>query len=127
MKCHICGKTRRYLKEHIKTHDKTRAVKCDLCGKKYVDNESYERHVRRKHRMEKPHQCVICKKRFFRKFDLKTHSDSKHQSSGLSNEEKKFECKICGKRFTLKGFLENHKQNEHKCEFGKIDNKIFLQ
>lgn len=106
-RCEICGnnfRTATYLYKHQQSHQKI-PHKCELCGKVFFWNETYNKHMRQVHPTDSLFRfpCEYCQK----KFQYKSVRDF-HQSS-----HKSYKCKFCDK--TIKYFknLSEHYKKEH--------------
>ena len=129
-----CGKqyTRKSsLRNHFVSHIGGSQFRCytgDCIGAiRYSDSQALARHIRKKHTMERPHECDICNKRFAYLHNLTRHRRNLHsakdeqnqpQKSGSTNKwimysgdiAKPFKCGYegCGKQYTRKSSLRNH-------------------
>ena len=56
----------------MKTPDKSKSFKCDVCLKLFYNKSSLEIHYRT-HTGEKPFACQLCDKKFASKSSLSTH------------------------------------------------------
>ncbi|KAL7300205.1 hypothetical protein TKK_0007048 [Trichogramma kaykai] len=142
-KCRLCNKTFKsslqLLKHNRLKHAReeditTRNFPCDLCPKRFTDQNSLARH-RKLHTEDRPFQCLECQKTFptaniLRKH-LSTHNpDShplpciycgrrfldesslmKHEQSHMAAEKKNHVCDICQKCFANNFDLNIHKKN----------------
>ncbi|KAG5898653.1 hypothetical protein JTB14_005412 [Gonioctena quinquepunctata] len=116
---------------HLSSHFGKNPVTCTICGKWFVGKREYIEHYRvhiskepksnisykivcptnipksqlnvhlKKHQNDKPFECEVCQKGFFRKCDLKRHM-------GMHLEEKPFKCDICSRGFSQKDNLKAH-------------------
>lgn len=118
--CEHCGKRfwlKKYLVDHVKSHNEDRPYKCDLCSARYFNISHKNNLVKeflliyeiffsfkvkmylRKHRFLhtgiKKFQCDICGKKFPRKHGLDQHSVT-------HSESYPFECDVCNRRFKTK-------------------------
>ena len=129
-----CGKqyTRKStLRNHFVSHIGGSQFRCytgDCIGAiRYIDSQALARHIRKKHTMERPHECDICNKRFAYLHNLTRHGRNVHsvkdeqnqpQKSGSTDKwvmysgdkTKPFKCGYegCGKQYTRKGDLQKH-------------------
>ncbi|XP_032678347.1 probable serine/threonine-protein kinase yakA [Odontomachus brunneus] len=89
-----------YLTQHKKSfHMGEKPFKCPQCGKRFISEETYEKHLQ-KHNGDKPHKCDSCPKQFNHKTDLRRHRC-------LHTGEKPFSCH-CGKKFIRKDHMVKH-------------------
>ncbi|XP_076136440.1 zinc finger protein 236 [Alosa pseudoharengus] len=124
--CKTCNqefKTPAELKEHVKTHVKTRTIltssrnykknidrsgftnSCQHCGKTFKKPSQLVRHIRI-HTGERPYKCTHCGKAFNQKVVLQTHM-VRHTG------EKPHLCTLCPASFSQKGNLQSHIQRVH--------------
>ncbi|XP_058804818.1 zinc finger protein 135-like isoform X2 [Phymastichus coffea] len=142
-KCDICNKSFKtslqLLKHNRLKHAReeditTRNFPCDLCPKRFSDQNSLARH-RKIHMGDRPFQCLECHKTFPTANILRKHlsmhnpdshplpciycgrrfSDKislmKHEQSHLAGEKKTHVCDICQKCFSNPTDLNIHKKN----------------
>ena len=88
-----CGKqyTRKStLRNHFVSHIGGSQFKCytgDCIGAiRYIDSQALARHIRRKHTMERPHECDICNKRFAYLHNLTRHRRNVHSVKDEQNQ-----------------------------------------
>lgn len=70
--CPICHKHVKSLKIHVKYHEKSRDIKCDLCDAMFKDTHSLKKH-RVRHSGDRPFPCDVCDKRFGSSSNLASH------------------------------------------------------
>ncbi|GIY67210.1 zinc finger protein 227 [Caerostris extrusa] len=98
------------LKRHYGLHFAVKPFSCDICGKSYTDNYTYQVH-RMIHTGEK-HNCDICHRGFTQKSNLKRHRKT-HE------KEKNYHfCLKCPKKFRREDKLEKHELT-HLKNFNK--------
>ena len=143
--CHICHgtfKTKRTLKRHNDRGDCEKPFKCDDCGKHFKSELEVTNH--KDNCPSITHQCVVCKKHYKTKYQLKCHqvlhADARafgcdtcgKKFNTVSNlnvhkrihtGEKNFSCDLCGEKFITSGALLKHKQLHlgdmiYECECG---------
>ncbi|XP_060068554.1 zinc finger protein Xfin-like [Ylistrum balloti] len=111
--CHICGKSLRNLKWHVKhVHgDENRKSKrppkksrtCEFCGKVFRLPHMMERH-KVVHTGEKPFQCHFCNKTFSFRTSYKAHLNS-------HPEYMPYKCAVCDTQFQMeKDFIDHRAQ-----------------
>jgi len=104
--CEVCGKFYRrkeYLVYHIKTHDENRPKphQCIICEKRFFTAALLRKHLE-SHEDARPLVCDICGKRYSRQGMII------HMS--IHFEIKKHVCDVCGKAFVLQGTLKVHRR-----------------
>ncbi|XP_014213913.1 zinc finger and SCAN domain-containing protein 21 [Copidosoma floridanum] len=142
-KCNICNKTfktslqllRHNRLKHAREEDiTTRNFPCDLCPKRFADQNSLARH-RRTHSEGRLFQCLECHESFPTANTLRKHlaihnpdslpmpciycgrkfldkaSLMKHEQSHLAGEKRTHVCDICQKNFSNLNDLNVHKKN----------------
>ncbi|XP_050311630.1 zinc finger protein 675-like [Anthonomus grandis grandis] len=78
---------------------------CDMCGFQLTNANGFKEHCRHEHHVqEKPFECDICKKRFFRRYNLEQHIKKLH----LDKQGSRALCQVCGKYFYSKANLSVH-------------------
>lgn len=110
--CSICGKSFRYLKNHvISKHPHEAAagelpprhaiISCPVCRKKFP-NASQCRTHQLQHTGEKPFHCQACGKSYGRKAQLRAHAAT-HAGN------KPYRCSVCAKTFSLASSFLRHR------------------
>ena len=83
--CEECGKaftTRGNLIVHMKgVHQGLRRYPCEICNVSCLEKSGLKVHMMT-HTGEKPFSCVVCQKRFARKFDCRKHQQKVHEFIG---------------------------------------------
>lgn len=84
-----CGKARKYLgverKAIVKrsngacTKDSDKRFECPECGDRFSVRPSVSRHIRIKHRGERPYKCELCTRSFTSKYNKKVHIMKSHR------------------------------------------------
>ncbi|XP_043476206.1 zinc finger protein 570-like isoform X1 [Leptopilina heterotoma] len=124
-KCEICNKnfktSLQLLKHNRLKHAReeditTRNFPCDLCPKRYPDQNSLARH-RKTHTGDRPFQCLECHKCFPSAPTLRRHLSLHNPNS------KPLPCIYCGRRFLEQANLDKHElshraaeQRHHACD-----------
>lgn len=104
--CTICQRsfvTKRFLNNHMKTHqkaDNAHSHLCEWCGKSFKDKYSLNGHIM-SHTGNKPHKCSYCDKAFARKGFLILHER-------IHSGERPYICNHCGKSFNQPTALKRH-------------------
>ena len=98
--CPLCEKHYRYLKQHMKIHER-KPYQCEVCKRNFAEPSQLEEHMRIWHIEEKPFSCSSCGKSFATKPRLKQHMK-------IHEEVKQFQCELCERRFTFKSHLKMH-------------------
>ncbi|XP_020711779.2 zinc finger protein 652-B-like isoform X2 [Athalia rosae] len=125
LKCDTCNKSfkssfqllRHNRLKHAREDDVTsRNYPCDLCPKRYADQNALARH-RKTHTNEKPFQCLECHKTFPSSTALRRHLTQHNPQS------RRLPCIYCGRRFPDKTVLAKHEQSHlagerktHTCD-----------
>ncbi|XP_044729120.1 zinc finger protein 184-like [Chrysoperla carnea] len=115
--CHICGAKAKYILKHLKTHNDTYDLKCDICGKQFRHNIALLRHLsdHRREKSEVKPQCGICHKTFYDRHTLRRHIKTVHQDT------RPFKCTLCPKSFHDERILRIHMvthtgERRYKCD-----------
>ena len=136
-----CGKTytkKHSLRRHLPKHTGDSQFRCytgDCTGKiRYCDEKTLTRHIYKKHVMERPYECDICNKGFFRSDTLLYHRTNVHPAGDEQNQPQNsdstdkwikysgddtrpFQCgyEDCDKTYTTKKALQRHFV-KHPCD-----------
>lgn len=96
-----------YLTQHNKSfHSGDKPFKCAQCGKRFPNEEVYEKHVQM-HTCARRHQCDACPKVFAHKTDLKRHTC-------IHTGRRPFKCDTCGKGFIRQDHMKKHQDTHNK-------------
>ncbi|KAG0723880.1 Gastrula zinc finger protein XlCGF67.1 [Chionoecetes opilio] len=101
---------------HMRLHDKSKCVYCDVCHKAFLTVGALNIHLRI-HRGEKPFKCHLCSKCFTQKNHLITHI-KRHTKVTDEHFTKKlgprmFKCEHCPRSFIRLSDYERHVQWNH--------------
>ncbi|CAG0883486.1 unnamed protein product [Cyprideis torosa] len=106
---------RNHLWKHIyRRHQPEKRIKCDVCGKGFLDKYSFTEHMRR-HLGDKPFQCHLCKSSFVARYILETHMVT-HNNRGEIVYKTKYSCSWCHMCFPSRQPLNNHILSKHLTE-----------
>ncbi|XP_066927752.1 zinc finger protein OZF-like [Clytia hemisphaerica] len=104
LKCDICGKSYLQLfslQKHMLTHSESQhRHHCANCGKKFDNRRLFKDHLK-SGGCEKPYECTVCGRRFSVESSLSKHS-------AVHLEENSFNCNLCGKGFKVISNLRKH-------------------
>lgn len=115
---------------------------CTVCGKRFYRREDFLNHTNTSHKIPRPFQCKVCKKRFTQKhyvtLHMRVHTGEKpykcklcsnaytHKTSftihmRIHNGDRPYMCGICGKKCYDKSGLTSHmrshtKETPYECE-----------
>lgn len=110
--CSVCNRSfdkRDRLRIHVlHVHEKHRPHECTVCGKRFSQSSSLNKHMR-VHSGERPYKCPHCVKAFTASSILRTHI---RQHSG----EKPFKCKHCERAFASHAAHDSHVRRTHTKE-----------
>ncbi|XP_066920822.1 PR domain zinc finger protein 14-like [Clytia hemisphaerica] len=108
--CHLCQRSfekKDRLRIHIlHVHQKYRPHVCKICGKRFSQSSSLNKHSR-VHTGERPYACPHCPKSFTASSILRTHLRQ-------HNGERPFKCKFCGKAFASHAAHDSHVRRTHE-------------
>ncbi|XP_053726795.1 zinc finger and SCAN domain-containing protein 31-like [Synchiropus splendidus] len=108
--CRLCGKTfrvKRYLAQHLQSHEGETPFYCSLCGKSFRVKRYLAQHLK-SHCKEKQYECGVCGKMFSSRQNLKVHTS-------LHTGDRRYTCSVCGKSFSYPSLLKYHSMR-HKRE-----------
>ena len=115
---------------------------CGVCGKRFYRREDFLNHTTNSHKIPRPFQCKVCKKRFTQKhyvtLHMRVHTGERpykcklcpntytHKTSytihmRIHNGDRPYMCGICGKKCYDKSGLTSHmrshtKETPYECE-----------
>lgn len=115
---------------------------CGVCGKRFYRREDFLTHTTNSHKIPRPFQCKVCKKRFTQKhyvtLHMRVHTGERpykcklcsntytHKTSytihmRIHNGDRPYICGICGKKCYDKSGLTSHmrshtKETPYECE-----------
>ncbi|XP_045122271.1 zinc finger protein 628-like [Portunus trituberculatus] len=115
---------------------------CGVCGKRFYRREDFLNHTTNSHKIPRPFQCKVCKKRFTQKhyvtLHMRVHTGERpykcklcsntytHKTSytihmRIHNGDRPYICGICGKKCYDKSGLTSHmrshtKETPYECE-----------
>ncbi|CAH0722895.1 unnamed protein product, partial [Brenthis ino] len=125
--CKVCSKKFSFLsalKRHLKQHERTSSVKCNDCGRTFLDDILLKRHMTYAHK-----GTYICSK-----CDAKFNSDLaliSHLKTHKPKIERRYKCSYsgCDKSFNFSHHLKHHllTHSNTKQHYCKICGKGFIQ
>lgn len=86
-------------------------ILCECCGRGFSTFRHLEAHIRY-YTADGVFHCVICKKKYYRNFQLKRHMKAVHTEES-HRYDYKFKCQICEDRFRTKSGLIAHVTHLH--------------
>ena len=97
--------------KHKTAHEKSEALKCDICLKVFHNKSNLTKHYRI-HTGEKPFACQVCERKFAQKSILVRHQ-------ATHSDVRSFKCTICpeGRYFKTKHQLTNHMVYHYEPKF----------
>ncbi|XP_074038467.1 uncharacterized protein isoform X5 [Leptinotarsa decemlineata] len=110
------------LRNHLPSHCREMPYKCNFCQKSFTVQRSFQNHLKMHamHAVEKTHRCSHCRRIFYQKTDLLSHTCKKltksacyRQNSCSKNEPLK--CNSCDETFTRNFDFRQHLVT-HVCE-----------
>ncbi|XP_071534028.1 uncharacterized protein [Panulirus ornatus] len=107
--CQICGQRFLHilsLKSHMRLHNRRKRYKCKVCGEQFAIFTVFVSHKRSHIKGEKCFDCVLCSKKFVKKYELRSHM-LQHV------DEKPLKCNVCKKHFSRKDALRRHMRHLH--------------
>lgn len=93
------------LNVHTRTHTGERPHACQICGIRFAQKVSMQKHIMSKHIVEPQFKCKMCGKAFKGKYSLTLH-EQLHTTLPLA-------CEVCGKAFGHKSALKKHMTYMH--------------
>jgi KRAB domain-containing zinc finger protein len=113
--CKICGDMVKYMKIHMKTHDKNLQNKCQHCSYATHSKRTFELHLRtHDNNRVKDLKCPYCDLKTDRKGDLKVHIETHNPN------RTKFPCPACDYEATKKANLKAHIKIHDENRVGKF-------
>ncbi|CAB4013817.1 zinc finger 271-like [Paramuricea clavata] len=130
--CDVCKRKFKFstnLRKHKKAHprDDKSSHECDDCDKTFDKSEDLAEHQRmhkpyecdfarssevkshkKIHDLNKPYECGVCKKRFFKPITLERHKKRHNARPQI------YECDVCKRKFAYEGNLMQHKMTHLK-------------
>lgn len=117
--CHKIFKTKSALVNHLnKDHEAEKLIaevddiRCNLCGRTYINKRNLKRHIEQTHGVKEEFKCDICIKTYTTNHSLKRHVRSRH----ATNDLKEYQCEVCEKLIAGKENFDIHNRNYHRPE-----------
>lgn len=122
--CKVCWKgfdRRREIAAHNWTHTGHKPYKCDECGKDFISEYCYKRHLKL-HMSEAPERvpCEICHKTFSSKAPMQRHMRTIHDPEKVVQQRgPRVKCEVCKVLVwdMEKHIFKKHSGNCHQCKF----------
>ena len=106
--CEKSFKSKKYLMQHARTHDKSKGINCDLCHKTLAGPRELRAHLRL-HTGEKPYACLECNMTFRNRSTCNTHLK-------MHTNQRNHICNECGHAFIQLADLRKHMRSKHTNE-----------
>ena len=95
------------LRDHMVIHTGEKPFDCNICGRAFFKKSNLAEHHTRIHSEERPYKCGSCDEKFKFKKDLKNHSFA-------HTEDNPYKCDTCGDSFGKKYQLTAHLRRFHQ-------------
>ncbi|CAL8141525.1 unnamed protein product [Orchesella dallaii] len=89
--------------KHLSSFTGVKGFNCELCGKGFFTNQSFESHFQTVHKDECTFTCSVCKMGFPQQDLLEGHHKSTHTPDSMP-----FKCKVCNSGFNMHKKLKAH-------------------
>ncbi|XP_077283350.1 uncharacterized protein LOC143909303 isoform X2 [Arctopsyche grandis] len=129
--CPVMVSSKAVLAIHMKEHDKNKPHQCTMCDKVYIQQASFEKHMR-KHMLDGTagnHTSAVEQDSYRLNYfpQLKAEAEG-YSDAGLhvkGDGRKPLECKICRKKYAQPASFEKHMRQHSELEEAKSETMVF--